>query len=931
MTRNDIDYELDEVKTNRRSRSSSTSSGGSGFLGKLIALLLGVVIGIVGGIGGLAYAGYYIIANNTVKDTMTTVNNLTGLQIDLSQYISDEYSDQTLLALLSDVGAASQKIMDGTGTLNDLNEISPYVGTFVTGEGGLLSILAGYGLELDANEVMNKYLIGGDSSSTDTNYLSGYVMSEVKNMPVDGVLKAVGMEGNALLDILIYGIEDEDYTRDEQGNIVMNEGKEALTIGGLGNADLIDRIMKAPAGSFMKSLGVEGNDLLDMLIYGMEGEDYTLVDGEKVMLEGKHQLTLEELMGNGMETRLDKLPIDTLIDVDVTDAMMLAVAYGAQHRYTVQGDTVEMNPIEYTFQDGKAYENNEEVAATVTASTQSDFVYELTFSDGAKQYVKLVDGAYVAYRNNGSDFEVVRYSKNTVGNLQEDMTSLVDDVTLADVLKIEKKDGDVMSTIAFDSTGRPRTIGELRDNQAEIIDTITLSDALGIKETDTGMLHSIAFDKDGNPRTLADFKDGKGETIINGVTLADALGIKSYEEETNNFKKALAYAPDGRPYTLGELSDDPEAIVYNIHLDDIIPPNPDDPLVMYLLYGKEDIHFIIKDALAEGEEGLDIKVNGEDKFVVMLQQIVAVHHDTDDTYHIHNEYGEALYESGDTLFHVDELTGEYQFTYQNDGVTYFLKACAPEKEIRIIGPHANRDINMYAPAYYVFMQTAEGEIVPVQFKNNSLEALTKKDSSLLSHLTDRLTLEELLPGVDMESNFMLKHLSHTVVSELPHAIETLTIAQIFEKDVYKTNASGSFLNADGNVVVYDATDERWELPDGTPSKRALTGTWAYLLTNDTTPAEEYTLIQMDEMMTNMTTNVTNATLFQLKADGLIANLDENTLNQDVSPLLQQTKITIGTDEHGNPIEKTLVELGYTKLGHFTVEHLLTFVGKILSA
>ena len=181
MTRNDIDYELDEVKTNRRSRSSSTSSGGSGFLGKLIALLLGVVIGIVGGIGGLAYAGYYIIANNTVRDTMTTVNNLTGLQIDLSQYISDEYSDQTLLALLSDVGAASQKIMDGTGTLNDLNEISPYVGTFVTGEGGLLSILAGYGLELDANEVMNKYLIGGDSSSTDTNYLSGYVMSEVKN------------------------------------------------------------------------------------------------------------------------------------------------------------------------------------------------------------------------------------------------------------------------------------------------------------------------------------------------------------------------------------------------------------------------------------------------------------------------------------------------------------------------------------------------------------------------------------------------------------------------------------------------------------------------------------------------------------------------------------------------------------------------------
>ena len=132
----------------------------------------------------------------------------------------------------------------------------------------------------------------------------------------------------------------------------------------------------------------------------------------------------------------------------------------------------------------------------------------------------------------------------------------------------------------------------------------------------------------------------------------------------------------------------------------------------------------------------------------------------------------------------------------------------------------------------------------------------------------------------------------------------------------------------GKAVMGDIA-ERWELSDGTPSERALTGTWAYLLTNDNTPADEYTLIQMDEMMTNMTNNVTRASLFQLKNDGLISSLDDDMLNDEIDPLFLQRKMKI-KDEHGNTVLKSPAELGYSKLGHFTVEHLLAFVGTIIT-
>ena len=142
------------------------------------------------------------------------------------------------------------------------------------------------------------------------------------------------------------------------------------------------------------------------------------------MFDGKQQLTLEELMGGDLESRLETLPIDALLDVSVDDTLMLTVAYGAANRYTIVGDGVVMNPIVYTFNGNTAYDDRgNAVAATVTTATQSGFAYELTFADQSKQYIKLVDGEYVAFSQNGNDFEEVLYPKHTVGDLQGDMAT----------------------------------------------------------------------------------------------------------------------------------------------------------------------------------------------------------------------------------------------------------------------------------------------------------------------------------------------------------------------------------------------------------------------------------------------------------------------------------------------------------------------------
>ena len=637
-----------------------------------------------------------------------------------------------------------------------------------------------------------------------------------------------------------------------------------------------------------------------------------------------------------------------------SDRLLLSLAYGNGYKIVGEGENAEIQML-----------NGAKPRTIYDLQTDSDTIFKGLYIADALNVTKESHPVLIAlaYGEEGVNFDYdgdeIKMRDGHFPKSLQDLSgskseNLINDLTLEAALGVNKDSDSLMKGLAFGQQGVHYTVNETsgKIEMKQIwytFDGATLKDANGyeINYTQNGETLQIevdgtaqylkaegadsnvylAYDSENNPlyykKATLGTLSGNPDSLLNNITVADAMGIESYENEQDALKKAIAFDSQGNPYTIGQLSNDPNMIIFSIHLDTVIEADSKDPLIMYLLYGKDGIHYTIQDAEVEGRSReIEVEEDGviKTKYVVMSQQMVAVH----DGNHLHNEYGEALYEQPNVLYHVTPLTdSDYDYKYVRDGATYFLKEYVKNDEpqqIRIVDNHANENIHLYAPAYLVFAQDENGAINPVYYEHNSLDSMAGEDASLISNLTTRLTLEELLVGVDMETNFILKHLSHTVISELPHSIETLTIAQVFEDDVYETDTNGN---------------------------RVLKGTWKYLL-EDTTPnkddngnfiikngeyvytaADEYTLLQMSELMENMTGNVTKASLFELKEDKLITSLDKDTLDNPINDLLKNKAIPVKNAD-GTTTYKTIEELGYNYLGDFTVEHLLAFVAVLMT-
>lgn len=70
-----------------------------GFWGKFLAVLLGFLFGIIATIGSIAAIGYALFAKIKIKDGISSVNKITGSDIDYKEYITDEYAEKTISAL----------------------------------------------------------------------------------------------------------------------------------------------------------------------------------------------------------------------------------------------------------------------------------------------------------------------------------------------------------------------------------------------------------------------------------------------------------------------------------------------------------------------------------------------------------------------------------------------------------------------------------------------------------------------------------------------------------------------------------------------------------------------------------------------------------------------------------------------------------------
>lgn len=293
-----------------------------------------------------------------------------------------------------------------------------------------------------------------------------------------------------------------------------------------------DAFMNAPAGDVLGSIvGGEMPEILMMLCYGEKDVDYTVdADGKVSMINGE-KIKLNELFSQDMTALLDNVTIDTFLTIDPTDPeqeMMMSIAYGDPERYTVQNNSVIMNQIVYTYENGTFYdEEGVAIAGSFTRPQSGSDPYVLSIDNGTGTMTTL----YAKLKNDNSapvyiDFACsvpLRYKKNTVASLSESAKNIINDVTLESVLNLNDKSHPVLLSLGYGTKGvdykiengeivmlgdsTPRTIKDLTDLGGNLINDIPLSDLIGnSEETLVNYLlygkENVHYKKDGDTVTM---------------------------------------------------------------------------------------------------------------------------------------------------------------------------------------------------------------------------------------------------------------------------------------------------------------------------------------------------------------------------------------------------------------------------------------------
>ena len=511
------------------------------------------------------------------------------------------------------------------------------------------------------------------------------------------------------------------------------------------NEHIRDCIKNTPASEMFAKFG-NGNKVLTALCYGVENEDYIVVNGEIQPIGNRTPMTVGDFAGEGLTERLKVLPLDSIMDVKTTDKTTCALAYGEEHRYTITDGKVTMNQRKYTLvetTEAKTFFDEDGNAVECTALQDGD-IYKLTFVDESVQYLSKT--AYVAPE-----------AENTKPqSLEENAFYYV------------YSDEACTAPVRYKKT----TIGDLQDDSAAVINKIALKDALSV----TPKSHSILI-------ALACGEEKIDFDYVYDQTTGEKIDIQMKTS----------------PRTIGDLRTNSKGLIDDIYLTSVITPKTDNKIIMYLLYGREGVHYALD---TDGQ-------------VQMLQKQVAVHENK-----VYNEYGELIANA--------TADGLNYIQYAEDGTTelarYKLTAITGKK-ITVTMPPATEgeeSTKADADAYYVF-NTDDSK---VEYTRTQMRDMTG-ESNQLSRLTERMHLTDV---VDVSDNKILKHLTNVTIAELPTEVNNLTVGEVFDEDMH-------YMDVETGKYYTDAT-KTTEVP-ASQKYFALKPTWKYLLRADVTDAERY--------------------------------------------------------------------------------------------
>ncbi len=524
MKERDIDYE-----TNKKPRVKVVKKGS--FFGKLLAVFLGFLLGIISCLGGIVGIGYYVVGVMKIEDGAETMNGF-GLDFDYTDYINASFGDKTLIDYITAVTGVVGEIAEGKGTLNDLNELSPYVKTLLAGDpsisaaqgefNGILPMLESFGLVLDVDEFMNKILVGGGGDKPDpSKYLTDYVMEETYKLPVGDLLSLAGMNPEGLIATLFYGEKGVDWEKDANGKVVPVEG-------------------------------------------------------------GTPWVTISDVMSGAISERISSIPIYTVMEPeDKSDALMMSLVYGSSNRYTVKDNEVEMNQQSYT-KDGDTFYDDTDKAVAATAEQQADGSYKLTFTEGGKvQYVKAETQTLAARATQTkwlvySDKECtapVKYRAKTLNDFNNS-DGLLNSLTIADVLKVNAQSNKIIISLAYGTLhedydivkvngvdtiqtlngAKPRTLSDLTDTEKDIIGQIRLADVMDIDTQSNVMMYLMYGVKDVHYKLENDKPVLLTKQMVILEDGANKIAYNEYGDETlKGTTDGTTYVEDGVTYYLAPV------------------------------------------------------------------------------------------------------------------------------------------------------------------------------------------------------------------------------------------------------------------------------------------------------------------------------------------------------------------------------------------
>lgn len=850
-----------------------------GILGKVIALALGFTLGAGGVIGGVAGAGYYMVST-PIKDTVGTVGNLAGIEIDYTKFLTEDYARLTVLDLVQALPSIAEKFGNGTGTLNDLNKISPLVSTALD---PVLEKVAEFGLALDKDTLMD----------TPVGELPAYITEEAKNMKLADLLNTAGMAETPLIKAICYDQDGNPTTI----NDLMEGGPEGL----LGNIPL-EALLIAEDGV----VNPDKDTLIMALAYGNNNR-YTVGADNKVTMK---QMAFSRI---GSE----------LFDIDgnkVEDAVL-----GAGGVFTI------------TDEDGNVYYAAHQAATfALRAAAVPYYAYKDAACETALPYKKAMVGDLLG--GNATDLfnELELGSILSVSPLKEDADPIM--LSLAygekgvhyDIVEVNGEKT-IEWKVKDELTGEkyaPRTILDLTNGATDIFNEIQLGTVLGVKVDDPTadrMTHALAFGYEGEhfeintdgsvewlngnkPRTVKDMTTMG--TILDTLRIATVLDVDPLNPgETDEITLAIAYGYEGTHYELIDTNSD--------GVDDKIEWKTDEHGVKYAPRTVDDLSTmgsIINDiriesalsvtyesprllhVLAYGSEGDGFKYIKDGETIVGLEaykyntiaSLSASENNLIDTLTLADIIGQSAVEDDLLLSHLGSATLE---SLPNEIAGLTFKQVYPEQ--------------IYETRY---LTTGGVEL--------NYDSATDKFSYIEGGNTYFYT-------GDVVVQYQVEYVeNYAGDNKIDPANWPTTIEKIGEK--YWINETDLVYNADGYYHINAASQA-----DQLQVHLQLHAQWKYLLVGEDGESHDYKMTEFAKLVENMTQNMQNATLYELDADGII-NVAPETLNTKIITHIQVG--LLGKDINFNTSQITPKDpANGIVLGDLTVTQIMDYTGAILSA